>query len=187
VNRTPAKNPCLRLAPELYEDLRQQALRRDGWRCQSCGAMSNLEVHHKERPSQSRDDAELNLITLCVSCSLLHTYQLTNSRPSTKCRASSTVAGLSGRKQPSVLQGSGPISDLGSTRAAKSYRLPPQHRFSNAAQHFRKPFDPSCSAKVKETWSKEDRYFATAAAGQTFSPATARPRAGPHPSRFPAP
>src|SRR5450755_1349613 len=37
----------LRLDPQSYERLRQQVLRRDGWRCQSCGAMSSLEVHHK--------------------------------------------------------------------------------------------------------------------------------------------
>jgi hypothetical protein len=30
-----------------YESLRQQILRRDGWRCQSCGSMSNLDVHNK--------------------------------------------------------------------------------------------------------------------------------------------
>jgi ATP-dependent DNA helicase RecQ len=58
----------LRLAPELYEDLRQQVLRRDGWRCQSCGALSNLEVHHTQFRSQSEDDAEQNLITLCNAC-----------------------------------------------------------------------------------------------------------------------
>jgi hypothetical protein len=40
--------PRLRLDPVSYEILRQQVLRRDGWRCQSCGAMSNLEIHHKE-------------------------------------------------------------------------------------------------------------------------------------------
>ena len=34
--------PGLRLDPLSYESLRQQILRRDGWRCQSCGAMSNL-------------------------------------------------------------------------------------------------------------------------------------------------
>ncbi|MGO9324504.1 MAG: HNH endonuclease [Terracidiphilus sp.] len=38
------------------------------WRCQSWGAMSNLEVHHRESRSQSRDDAEQNLITLCTRC-----------------------------------------------------------------------------------------------------------------------
>ncbi len=36
----------LRLDSLSYEGLRQQILRRDGWRCQSCGTMLNLEVHH---------------------------------------------------------------------------------------------------------------------------------------------
>ena len=57
-----------RLDPMSYEHLRQQVLRRDGWRCQSCGAMSNLEVHHKRFRSQSGDDSEENLITLCSAC-----------------------------------------------------------------------------------------------------------------------
>jgi ATP-dependent DNA helicase RecQ len=68
MNQIPARNPRLRLAPNLYEHLRQQVLRRDGWRCQSCGAISNLEVHHEELRSQSGDDAEPNLITLCTAC-----------------------------------------------------------------------------------------------------------------------
>jgi 5-methylcytosine-specific restriction endonuclease McrA len=58
----------LRLDAVEYESLRQQVLRRDGWRCQSCGAMSNLEVHHKQFRSQRGQDSEENLITLCVSC-----------------------------------------------------------------------------------------------------------------------
>ena len=58
----------LRLEPASYEALRLQVLRRDGWRCQSCGAMSNLEVHHQQFRSQSGDDSELNLITLCTAC-----------------------------------------------------------------------------------------------------------------------
>jgi ATP-dependent DNA helicase RecQ len=58
----------LRLDPELYEKLRNQVLHRDGWRCQACGAMSNLEVHHKEFRSRSGDDSEQNLITLCSAC-----------------------------------------------------------------------------------------------------------------------
>jgi ATP-dependent DNA helicase RecQ len=68
VSRIRTKNPRLRLAPELYEDVRQQVLRRDGWRCQSCGTMSNLEVHHREFRSHAGDDSEENLITLCVKC-----------------------------------------------------------------------------------------------------------------------
>ena len=62
------KQPRLRLEPALYDELRLQVLRRDGWRCQACGTMSNLEVHHKEFRSQSGDDSEQNLITLCSSC-----------------------------------------------------------------------------------------------------------------------
>jgi 5-methylcytosine-specific restriction endonuclease McrA len=58
----------LRLDPASYENLRQQVLRRDGWRCQACGAMSNLEVHHRQFRSHSGDDSELNLITLCKAC-----------------------------------------------------------------------------------------------------------------------
>ncbi len=73
MSRIPPKDPRLRLVPELYEHLRQQVLRRDGWRCQICGTMLNLEVHHQELRSRSGDDSEQNLITLCVAChSLVH-------------------------------------------------------------------------------------------------------------------
>ena len=58
----------LRLNPASYESLRQFVLRRDSWRCQSCGTMSNLEVHHKEFRSRLGDDSEANLITLCAVC-----------------------------------------------------------------------------------------------------------------------
>jgi 5-methylcytosine-specific restriction endonuclease McrA len=64
---------CSKAAPSRldylsYESLRQQILRRDGWRCQSCGTMSNLEVHHREFLSHSGADSEENLITLCAAC-----------------------------------------------------------------------------------------------------------------------
>jgi 5-methylcytosine-specific restriction endonuclease McrA len=58
----------LRLDPMSYESLRQQILRRDGWRCQFCGTMSNLEVHHMEFRGHSGGDSEENLITLCTAC-----------------------------------------------------------------------------------------------------------------------
>jgi 5-methylcytosine-specific restriction endonuclease McrA len=58
----------LRPDPTSYERLRQQILRRDGWRCQSCGTMSNLEAHHKQFRSHSGDNSEQNLITLCTAC-----------------------------------------------------------------------------------------------------------------------
>ena len=68
MNRIRPKNPRLRLSPELYDDVLQQVLRRDGWRCQNCGTMSNLEVHHKAFRSRAGDDSEENMITLCVRC-----------------------------------------------------------------------------------------------------------------------
>ena len=62
------KQPRLRMDPELYEQLCREVLQRDGWRCQSCGSLKNLQVHHKEFRSQSGDDSEQNLITLCSDC-----------------------------------------------------------------------------------------------------------------------
>ncbi len=62
--RTPAGEGTLRmirpkatpvhLDPLSYERLRQQILHRDGWRCQSCGAMSNLEGIASQTVSQPR-------------------------------------------------------------------------------------------------------------------------------------
>jgi 5-methylcytosine-specific restriction endonuclease McrA len=68
VNRVRPKQPRLRLDSELYEQLRNQVLSRDGWRCQCCGTKSNLEIHHQEFRSRSGDDSERNLITLCSTC-----------------------------------------------------------------------------------------------------------------------
>jgi len=68
MNRSLVKSSRLRLAPGLYANLRHEVLRRDGWRCQSCGAMSHLEVHHRELRSHSGNDADQNLITLCTRC-----------------------------------------------------------------------------------------------------------------------
>jgi 5-methylcytosine-specific restriction endonuclease McrA len=68
MNQIRPKTPRLRLNYESYGDLRQEVLRRDCWRCQSCGAMSNLEVHHRKFRSASGDDAEENLITICDRC-----------------------------------------------------------------------------------------------------------------------
>jgi 5-methylcytosine-specific restriction endonuclease McrA len=62
------KEPRLRLDPESYEQLRRELLRRDGWRCQSCGSAENLQIHHKEFRSRCGNDSEENLITLCADC-----------------------------------------------------------------------------------------------------------------------
>ena len=68
MNRIRPKRPRLRLDPEPYDELRNQVLRRDGWRCQVCGSTKNLQIHHKTLRSQQGSDDDLNLITLCAYC-----------------------------------------------------------------------------------------------------------------------
>jgi 5-methylcytosine-specific restriction endonuclease McrA len=68
VNQIRAKQPCWRLDPERYDQLRKQVLQRDGGRCQVCGSGQNLQVHQKHLRSQQGPDDELTLITLCVDC-----------------------------------------------------------------------------------------------------------------------
>ena len=89
----------LRLDPVAYEALRQRILRRDGWRCQSCGTMANLEVHHKQFRSHSGDDSEESPSTLAVSRRALRTRF-----PSTTMRTRGTdlwtVASFSVPRQP---------------------------------------------------------------------------------------
>jgi 5-methylcytosine-specific restriction endonuclease McrA len=65
---TRQKQPRTQLAPDAYRELWLQVLKRDGWRCQECGALRDLQVHHVKPRSSLGDDAETNLITLCVNC-----------------------------------------------------------------------------------------------------------------------
>jgi 5-methylcytosine-specific restriction endonuclease McrA len=68
MNRIRPKQARLRLDAESYEQLCQEVLQRDNWRCQACGTTLNLQVHHQQHRSQSGDDSEQNLITLCAAC-----------------------------------------------------------------------------------------------------------------------
>jgi HNH endonuclease len=67
-----ARLPRLRLDGNAYTTLRNQVLNRDSWRCQFCGSMSNLELHHQLFRSQAGSDTEQNLITLCSTCHKAH-------------------------------------------------------------------------------------------------------------------
>jgi 5-methylcytosine-specific restriction endonuclease McrA len=62
------KHPRVKLASDAYRALWTQVLRRDGWRCQQCGVLKNLQVHHIKPRSSMGDDTETNLITLCANC-----------------------------------------------------------------------------------------------------------------------
>ena len=62
------KRPRVRLDADAYQQLRLRVLDRDGWRCQACGSMAGLEVHHLQRRSRSGADSEDNLVSLCSDC-----------------------------------------------------------------------------------------------------------------------
>ncbi len=62
------RKPRARIDRDAYTRLRWQVLERDGWRCQVCGCMSNLQVHHMTPRSLSGDDTSSNLMTLCDVC-----------------------------------------------------------------------------------------------------------------------
>src|SRR5438309_12130426 len=59
------KRPRLRVDLKSFCLLRLATLKRDGWRCQSCGSSVGLEAHHITPRSKLGDDVEENLITLC--------------------------------------------------------------------------------------------------------------------------
>ena len=61
------KSRRLRLDAKSYRALHRQVLERDGWRCQVCGRMQNLQVHHLEFRSQSGSDCAIQ--QRIVSCS----------------------------------------------------------------------------------------------------------------------
>jgi len=62
------KRPPVRLDAKAYRELCKAVLERDGWRCQSCGSLSALEVHHQRFRSHQGADAKHNLITLRCKC-----------------------------------------------------------------------------------------------------------------------
>ena len=68
MNRFFPKRPRFRLDPVAYRRLRHRVLERDGWRCQRCGSLCELEVHHIRSRGLLGDDAAENLITLCARC-----------------------------------------------------------------------------------------------------------------------
>jgi 5-methylcytosine-specific restriction endonuclease McrA len=66
----------IKLGKQIYRQLIKAVLERDGWRCQKCGTLENLQVHHKIKRSQLGNDSLDNLVTLCVYCHLAEHGQL---------------------------------------------------------------------------------------------------------------
>jgi 5-methylcytosine-specific restriction endonuclease McrA len=74
----------IRLGQQIYRRLMKRVLERDGWRCQRCGSLENLQVHHKRKRSQQRDVSLENLVTLCAYCHLAEHEQLIYSVPAVR-------------------------------------------------------------------------------------------------------
>jgi len=66
----------IKLGKQVYRRLTRRVLERDGWRCQRCGSLENLQVHHQVRRSKQGDDALGNMITLCAYCHMREHGQL---------------------------------------------------------------------------------------------------------------
>jgi hypothetical protein len=62
----PQKRPRIKLDSGAYAFLKSQVLERDSWRCQECGYLENLQIHHLKFRSSLGDDTMTNLITRYV-------------------------------------------------------------------------------------------------------------------------
>jgi 5-methylcytosine-specific restriction endonuclease McrA len=74
----------IKLGRQIYRRLMKRVLERDEWRCQKCGSLENLQVHHKIKRSQLGNDSVDNLVTLCAYCHMGEHGQLFYSLPATK-------------------------------------------------------------------------------------------------------
>jgi HNH endonuclease len=71
----------MKLSSEEYNLLRKKVLDQDAWRCQTCGSLNDLHVHHLVQRSKLGDDVMDNLIALCASChKMQHRFHSTVSR-----------------------------------------------------------------------------------------------------------
>ena len=68
----------------IYRRLMKRVLERDQWRCQKCGSLENLQVHHKIKRSQMGTHSLDNLVTLCAYCHMGEHGQLFYSVPAVR-------------------------------------------------------------------------------------------------------
>jgi 5-methylcytosine-specific restriction endonuclease McrA len=66
----------VQLGKQIHRRLMKRVLERDGRRCQKCGSLENLQVHHKTKRSQQGSDTLGNLVSLCAHCHMEEHGQL---------------------------------------------------------------------------------------------------------------
>jgi 5-methylcytosine-specific restriction endonuclease McrA len=85
----------IQLGKQAYRRLLKRVLERDGWRCQKCGSLRDLQVHHRTYCSRRGDDSLANLVTLCEYCHMEEHGQLSYSRAAAKAKPGAKSAGPS--------------------------------------------------------------------------------------------
>lgn len=63
-----------------WKKIKDSVLKRDGYKCQRCGATEKLAVHHKTPRRDGGADHESNLKTVCKSCHVKEHYDLQGQR-----------------------------------------------------------------------------------------------------------
>ncbi len=66
----------IKLGIRAYRRIMKRVLERDDWRCQRCGSLENLQVHHQIKRSQQGNDSLENFVTLCARCHMAEHGQL---------------------------------------------------------------------------------------------------------------
>jgi len=74
----------IKLGRQIYRRLVKRVLERDGWRCQKCGSLKNLHIHHKIKLGHQGSGSLENLVTLCAYCHLAEHGQLFYSVPAVR-------------------------------------------------------------------------------------------------------
>ena len=82
----------IKLGIRTYRRLMKRVLERDDWRCQKCGSLENLQIHHQIKRSQQGDDALQNLVTLCAHCHMAEHGQLGFERKALESSANKSLS-----------------------------------------------------------------------------------------------
>jgi len=147
MSQTIGKQAPIRLEDENYGELCKQILRRDGWRCQLCGSMTNLEIHHKRFRSRSGEDNEHNLITLATIVTLPPTSRF---QPCNRGDFGIRFVCHSGATLLPVLWSSnafGPTPEIGKHLDVLAYR---------AGHDFEKEEFPACTTTPKFFFTRDE-------------------------------
>ena len=74
----------IKVGKQAYRRLLTRVMERDGWRCQKCGSLKDLQVHHQKYRSRQGNDSLANLVTLCAYCHMEEHGQLSYSKAAVK-------------------------------------------------------------------------------------------------------